>query len=45
MTAEEREASEELLRKVDQAVAAVRREATGLEQARNRYRSRQEGTR
>lgn len=45
MTSDEQRTSEELLRKVDEAVATLRREAMGLENAREQYRRRQEGMR
>lgn len=41
----ERHASEDLLRRVDEAVENLRREAHGLQNAREQYRRRLEGTR
>lgn len=43
--ADERRAAEDLLRRVDEAIATLRREAIGLSNAREQYRRRMDGTR
>jgi hypothetical protein len=41
----ERQAAEDLLRRVDEALVRLRQETRGLANAREQYRRRQEGTR